>query len=390
MERTLIPVFERIFRAHPEVSSFAPGRINIIGEHTDYNLGYVLPAALNLRNYFFLSRRPDDKVSIWAENFKEKEEFSLSGIFFAENRQWVNYIKGVLWVLEEKGFELQGINGLIWGNVPLEAGLSSSAALEVSVVHGLGTLFELDIEPLEMVKIARKAENEFVGVQCGIMDQFISVFGQQSKALFLDCETLEYKFFPLRMMEAGLRIVVYETGVRRELASSEYNRRRHESSQALEVLKKSGVKKYKEATLVKLEGMKNEMSDVVFRRARHVISENQRVMDAVLALEKDDFIRLGELIFQSHESLRDDYEVSCPELDLLYEVAKEFPGCLGARLTGAGFGGSGIALVKKEGIAAFKEKLLEDAEKKGFPRPTFYEVEVGEGTQAYLLNEEKG
>jgi len=366
MERTLIPVFERIFRAHPEVSSFAPGRINIIGEHTDYNLGYVLPAALNLRNYFFLSRRPDDKVSIWAENFKEKEEFSLSGIFFAENRQWVNYIKGVLWVLEEKGFELQGINGLIWGNVPLEAGLSSSAALEVSVVHGLGTLFELDIEPLEMVKIARKAENEFVGVQCGIMDQFISVFGQQSKALFLDCETLEYKFFPLRMM------------------------RRHESSQALEVLKKSGVKKYKEATLVKLEGMKNEMSDVVFRRARHVISENQRVMDAVLALEKDDFIRLGELIFRSHESLRDDYEVSCPELDLLYEAAQEFPGCLGARLTGAGFGGSGIALVKKEGIAAFKEKLLEDAEKKGFPRPTFYEVEAGEGTQAYFLNKEKG
>ncbi|MGD2245028.1 MAG: galactokinase [Candidatus Aminicenantes bacterium] len=390
MEHTLIPAFKKIFRTPPEVFSFAPGRINIIGEHTDYNLGYVLPAALNLRNYFLLSRRPDDKVSLWAENFKEKEEFSLSEISFAEDSQWVNYIKGVLWVLEEKGLELQGVNGLVWGNIPLEAGLSSSAALEVSVVHGLHTLFKLDIEPLEMVKITRKAENEFVGVQCGIMDQFISVFGQESKALFLDCETLEYKLFPLRMREAGLQIVVYETGVRRELASSEYNRRRHESSQALEVLNKSGVKKYKEATLEKLEGMKNEMDDVVFRRARHVISENQRVMDAVLALEKDDFIRLGELILQSHESLRDDYEVSCPELDLLYEVAQQFPGCFGARLTGAGFGGSGIALVQKEGITAFKEKLLEEAEKEGFPRPTFNEVEVGEGTQAYLLNEEKG
>jgi galactokinase len=302
----------------------------------------------------------------------------------------VNYIRGVLWVLQEKGFEFQGMNGLIWGNVPLEAGLSSSAALEVSIVHGVQTLFKLDIEPLEMVKIARRAENEFVGVQCGIMDQYISVFGQESKALFLDCETLDYKLFPLRMMEAGLRIVVYETGVRRELSRSEYNRRRHESSQALEVLKKSGVKKYKEATLGKLEGMKNEMNDVVFRRARHVISENQRVMDAVLALEKDDFMRLGELIFQSHESLRDDYEVSCPELDLLYEVAQKFPDCFGARLTGAGFGGSGIALIKKEGIAAFKEKLLEEAEKKGFPQPEFYEVEVGNGTRAYLLNEEKG
>ncbi len=389
MERTLIPAFKKIFRSSPEVFSFAPGRINIIGEHTDYNLGYVLPAALNLRNYFLLSRRPDDRVSIWAENFQDKDDFSLSKISSAEENQWGNYIRGVLWVLQEKGFELQGMNGLIWGNVPLEAGLSSSAALEVSVVHGVHTLFKLDIEPLEMVKIARKAENEFVGVQCGIMDQYISVFGQESKALFLDCETLDYKLFPLRMMEAGLRIVVYETGVRRELASSEYNRRRQESSQALEILKKSGVKKYKEATLGKLEELKSEMNDVVFRRARHVINENQRVMEAALALEKDDFIRLGELIFQSHESLRDDYEVSCPELDLLYEAGREFPGCFGARLTGAGFGGSGIALVEKERTAAFKEKLLEDAEKKGFPRPTFYEVQIGDGTQAYLLNEEK-
>ncbi|UCE20683.1 MAG: galactokinase [Candidatus Aminicenantes bacterium] len=389
MERTLIPIFERIFGMLPEVFAFAPGRINIIGEHTDYNLGYVLPAALNLRNYFFLSRRPDDQVSIWAENFKKKEEFSLTKISFTEDNQWVNYIKGVLWVLEEKGFKLQGINGLIWGNVPLEAGLSSSAALEVSIVHGLDTLFELCIEPLEKVKIARKAENEFVGVQCGIMDQFVSVFGQERMALFLDCESLDYKLFPLRMMDAGLRIVVYETGVRRELASSEYNRRRIESAQALDVLKKSGVQQYKDATLGKIEEMKNEMNDVVFRRARHVISENQRVRDAVLALEKDDFIRLGELISQSHESLRDDYEVSCPELDLLYEVAQEFPDCFGARLTGAGFGGSGIALVKIEGIAAFKEKLRKDAEKKGFPRPTFYEVEVGGGAQAYFLSEEK-
>jgi galactokinase len=390
MERTLIPAFKKIFGTPPEVFSFAPGRINIIGEHTDYNLGYVLPAALNLRNYFVLSRRTDDIVSIWAENFKEKEEFSLSEISFAEDCQWVNYIKGVLWVLKEKGFVLQGVNGFIWGNVPLEAGLSSSAALEVSVVHGLDALFKLDIKPLEMVKIARRAENEFVGVQCGIMDQFISVFGQESKALFLDCETLDHKLFPLRMTEAGLRIVVYETGIRRELASSEYNRRRYESSQALGVLKKSGVKKYKEATLGELEEIKRDMNDVVYRRARHVISENQRVMDAVLALEKDDFVRLGELIFQSHESLRDDYEVSCPELDLLYETAQEFSACFGARLTGAGFGGSGIALVKKEGIRPFKEKLLENAEKRGFPRPTFYEVEVGEGTQAYFLNEEKG
>lgn len=390
MERTLIPAFKKIFRVPPEVFSFAPGRINIIGEHTDYNLGYVLPAALNLRNYFLLSRRPDDRVSIWAENFQDKDDFSLSQISFADESKWVNYIRGVLWALREKGFEIQGMNGLVWGNVPLEAGLSSSAALEVSVAHGVRTLFKLNIEPLEMVNIARKAENEFVGVQCGIMDQFISVFGQERRALFLDCETLEYKLFPLRMREAGLRIVVYETGVRRELASSEYNRRRHESSQALEVLKKSGVKNYKEASLDKLMELKQKMDDMVFRRARHVISENQRVMEAVRALEKDDFNWLGKLIFRSHESLRDDYEVSCPELDLLYETAQEFPGCFGARLTGAGFGGSGIALVKKEKIAAFKEKLLGDSERNGFPQPSFYEVEVGRGAHSDFLSEEKG
>lgn len=389
MRNPFISVFKRTHGSPPEVFSSAPGRINLIGEHTDYNLGYVLPAALNLRNYFLLSRRSDDKVHLWAEKFKEEDEFSLQKISFSEDAKWVNYIRGVLWTLKEEGFELQGMNGLVWGDVPLEAGLSSSAALEVSVVHGLNLLFKLDIPPLEMVKIARRAENEFVGVQCGIMDQFISVFGQESKALFLDCETLEYELFPLHMKEAGLGIMVYETGVRRELANSEYNKRRHESFQALEILKRDSVKTYKDATLDKLEKNKNKMDDVVFRRARHVISENGRVKDAVRALEKDDFRLLGELIFRSHESLRDDYEVSCPELDLLYESAQEFSGCYGARLTGAGFGGSGIALVNKEKITAFKQKLLEEAERKGFPRPSFYEVEVGEGTQAYFLEEEK-
>ncbi len=390
MRNPFIPVFKRIHSSPPEVFSSAPGRINLIGEHTDYNLGYVLPAALNLRNYFLLSRRSDDKVHLWAENFKEKDEFSLQNISFSEDAKWVNYIRGVLWALKEEGFELQGVNGLVWGDVPLEAGLSSSAALEVSVVHGLNLLFKLDIPLLEMVKIARRAENDFVGVQCGIMDQFISVFGQENKALFLDCETLEYELFPLHMKEAGLGIMVYETGVRRELASSEYNKRKHESSQALEILKRDSVKTYKDVTLDGLERKKNKMDDVVFRRARHVISENGRVKDAVRALEKDDFRLLGELIFRSHESLRDDYAVSCPELDLLYESAQEFSGCYGARLTGAGFGGSGIALVNKEKITEFKKKLLEEAERKGFPRPSFYVIEVGEGAEAYFLEEEKG
>ena len=389
MQNSLIPVYRKIFDSAPEVIATAPGRINLIGEHTDYNLGYVLPAALNLRNYCLLSRSQEAKVRLWTENFKEQDEFSLHGISFSKEQKWMNYIRGIFWVLEEEGFDLQGVDCLIWGDIPLESGLSSSAALEVSLIHGLCTLFDLDLPLLKMVKLARKAENEFVRVQCGIMDQFISVFGQESKALFLDCETLDYMLCPLRMREAGIQILVYETGVRRELAGSEYNRRRRESSQALDVLKKAGVKTYKDATLSLLEDYRHEMEEKIFRRARHVISENARVNEAVQAIEKDDFSLLGELIFSSHESLRDDYEVSCPELDLLYEVGRRFPACYGARLTGAGFGGSGIALVKKGEVEAFQQKLLESAEEAGFPRPRFYEVEIGEGAHSRFLAKEE-
>jgi galactokinase len=388
MEKSLIPLFEQIHNSPPEVVSSAPGRINIIGEHTDYNQGYVLPAAINLRNYFFLSKRADEKVCVWAENFKRRELFSLKKISFSEKNRWINYVKGIFWTLQREGFDLGGINGLIWGDIPLEAGLSSSAALEVSLIQGLNTFFRLGLEPQRMAELARKAENDFVGVECGIMDQFISFFGKKNRALFLDCESLESLLVPVHLETENLRILVFESGVRRELASSEYNKRRHESFQALELLKKYGVKSYKQVTLDLLEEKKNEMDEVLFRRARHVVSENGRVKKAVEALRKDDFRLLGELIFSSHQSLRDDYQVSCPELDLLYESAGEFPGCFGARLTGAGFGGSGIALVKEESTADFEKKLVAEASKRKFPRPGFYLVEIGEGAQAYFLDKE--
>jgi len=388
MEKSLSLVFKEIHNSYPEAVSSAPGRINIIGEHTDYNQGYVLPAAITLRNYFFLSKRADEKVCIWTENFKKKELFTLQKISFSEQNKWINYVKGIFWTLLEQGLDLRGINGLIWGDIPLEAGLSSSAALEVSIIQGLNTLFKLGLAPQRMAALARKAENDFVGVQCGIMDQFVSFFGEKSKAVFLDCESLEYELVPVHLEREGLRIFVFESGVRRELVSSEYNRRRLESFQALELLKKYGVKSYKQVTLDLLEERKNEMDEALYKRARHVICENRRVKKAVEALRKDDFRLLGELIFQSHESLRDDYEVSCPELDLLYESAREFSGCFGARLTGAGFGGSGIALIKQEGIDAFRNKLLEEARKRKFPRPELYEVKIGEGAKAYFLDKE--
>jgi galactokinase len=385
MDKTHERVFSQLYGARPEVLASAPGRINLIGEHTDYNNGYVLPAAIQLRNYFLAAPRHDRTVRVWAENFGESETFDLDALKPSEEKRWVNYVKGIFWSLEQAGHRLAGVDAVIWGEVPLESGLSSSAALEVSVIKGLTTLFGIDLPPERLAKLAQKAENDFVGVKCGLMDQFIAVFGRKDTALFLDCETLAFEHFPLNLKKNNLAILVYDTKVRRKLATSEYNKRRQEASGALEILKGAGAAAYKQATLVLLEEKKPAMADVLYRRARHVISENARVKLAVKALKTDDFFTLGALLFQSHESLRDDYEVSCPELDLLHEIGRRFPGCLGARLVGAGFGGSGIALVKKPRLAAFEDKLKVEAKKRGFPAPEFREISVGEGALAVRL-----
>ena len=386
MDESRKKTFFEVFGAPAEVLASAPGRVNLIGEHTDYNNGYVLPAAIHLRNWFLAAPRPDSQVRIWADDFREEETFSLEAIVPSEDKRWANYVKGILWVLRQEGFRLQGINVLIWGEVPLESGLSSSAALEISVIQGLTSLWSLDLPPVRMAKLAQRAENDFVGVKCGLMDQFIAVFGRQDSALFLDCETLDYTHYPLNLEKAGLELLVYDTKVRRRLASSEYNTRRREADGALEVLKTKGARSYKDATTAMLNSSKEELNAVLFRRARHVITENARVREAVDALVKDDFGALGRLLLQSHESLRDDYEVSCPELDLLYEVGKEFPGCLGARLVGAGFGGSGIALLEKRAVGGFKKRALAEAEKRGFPKPGFHEIRIGRGAEASRID----
>ena len=378
--------FFRIFHTPAELLASAPGRINLIGEHTDYNNGYVLPAAIHLRNWFLATPRQDGQVRLWADDFREEETFNVEAIVPSEEKRWANYVKGIFWVLRQEGFRLSGINAMIWGKVPLESGLSSSAALEVSVIKGLTMLWNLDLPALRMAKLAQRAENDFVGVKCGLMDQFISVFGRKDSALFLDCETLEYAHYPLHLGRAGLGLLVYDTKVRRKLASSEYNKRRQEAAQALEVLRTKGARSYKDATTTILESSRDKLDSVLYKRARHVITENARVRQAVEALQKDDFRRLGTLLVESHESLRDDYEVSCPELDLLYDVGKEFPGCLGARLVGAGFGGSGIALLENRAVDGFKKRALLEAEERGFPRPEFHEIAIGQGAEASRIN----
>ncbi len=381
MDDALVLSFRDIFGSSPEVYSTAPGRINIIGEHTDYNQGYVLPSAITRHISFLASRRADGNVRIWAESFQQDESFSIRDDIEAKQGGWIDYVKGIYWVLFERGASLEGIDAYVWGNVPLESGLSSSAAFEVSAISALNVLFELQLSPLEIAKLAQRAENEYVGVKCGLMDQFISVFGKKKRAVFLNCETLEFEYIPLRLKEKGLGILVTDTGVHRDLVSSGYNKRRTEAMLVLERLKESGVQTYKDITMELLDEKKMSLGETLFRRARHIVTENERVKKAASALQEDDFGELGNLLFQSHESLRDDYQVSCLELDLLYECGKQFHSCLGARLTGAGFGGSGISLVRKEAFDSFKRLILDEARSRGFTTPTFYEVEIGEGSR---------
>ena len=377
--RDLSTKFKDLFGKSPSVISTAPGRINLIGEHTDYNLGYVLPAAIDRRIYFLAAPRNDEKVKLWADNFGKMEEFALRDLSPSSENIWANYVKGIFWVLEKEGHSLGGVDGFIFGDIPLGSGLSSSAALEVSVTNALNVLFKLSLPVERIPQIAQKSENEYVGVECGLMDQFISVFGRRGQALFLDCETYVYEYIPLPLKNNGVQFIVVDSRVRRELSSSEYNTRRRECQAVVNLLKEEGVESLRDVPLRLLEDSRDRVGDLLFRRARHVITENERVVDSVHALKSYDFIRLGELLLASHRSLRDDYEVSCPELDLLYSLGEEYGGCLGARLTGAGFGGSGIALIENECVRGFQETIEEAFAFRGFKPPQILEIDIGEG-----------
>lgn len=390
MDKPLIKDFRSIYTTSPQVVSSAPGRINLIGEHTDYNLGYVLPAAIHLRNTFLSSKNDKGVVNIYAQNFGDRDSFSMDRVAPSLEKNWVNYVRGIFWVLREEGWDIKGLDGFLSGDIPLESGLSSSAALEVCVLSGIDCLFGLGLAPEEIARMAQRVEVEWIEVHSGLMDQYVALFGKKDSSLFLDCQTLEYEHVPLRFKRRGLGILVYDSGVKRALASSEYNLRRQESAEALALFKNKGWLTYRDIPLDKLEIMKEELGETSYRRARHVITENERVQSAVQALKEDDFQLFGELMFRSHQSLRDDYQVSSPELDLLYEVGQSFSGCLGARLTGAGFGGSGIALLEENGFDGFQDDLLEAAKKRGFPTPRFHRVEIGDGVEVFTVSDPSG
>ncbi len=359
----IVEVFQQIFDSPPEVVVRAPGRVNLIGEHTDYNDGFVLPAAIDRAITYAGRRRADRRVRVYSDDFKASVDFDLDDIQKDSEYAWSNFLRGVSKFLQADGHRLTGADIAFGGDVPREAGLSSSAAVEVGATAFWNKLLGLGLDPVYVVKLSRRAENEFVGVPCGIMDQFISALGRRDHALFLDCRDLTYRHVPLR---ADVKIVVCNSGVKRALAQSEYEVRLKQCREAVAKIAAAtgrAVKSLRDVQLSDLEAAEGTMDNLLWRRAHHVVSENQRVLEAVKVLESGDLERFGELMNQSHESLRDDYEVSSKELDQLVELARRQPGVWGARMTGAGFGGCTVNLVRADAAESFAQAVAIGYEK---------------------------
>jgi galactokinase len=354
--------FQQTFGSPAEVVVRAPGRVNLIGEHTDYNDGFVLPAAIDRAITYAGRRRTDRRVRVYSDDFQASAEFDLDDIQKDREHTWSNFLRGVSKFLEADGHRLTGAEIAFGGNVPREAGLSSSAAVEVGATAFWNKLLNLGLDPVYVVKLSRRTENEFVGVPCGIMDQFISALGRRDHALFLDCRDLTYRHVPLR---AGVKIVVCNSGVKRALAQSEYEVRLKQCREAVAKIAATGraVKSLRDVTLSDLEAVRGRMDNLLWRRAHHVVSENERTLEAVKVLQSGNLERFGELMNQSHESLRDDYEVSSKELDTLVELARKQNGVLGARMTGAGFGGCTVNLVRADAAGNFAQAVAEGYEK---------------------------
>lgn len=353
--------FRAVYRMNPQGIFRAPGRVNLIGEHTDYNDGFVMPAAIDFSCYTAVGARADNTLSIYSEQFQESAEFDLNDLDGPPTNHWSDYIRGVAAIMREEGYRLRGANLLVDGLVPVGSGLSSSAAIEVSTALALASLARLTLPLLEVARLCQRAENTYTGARCGIMDQFISCFGKQDYALMLDCRTLEATYLKL---PADVFLVISNTMVRHELAAGEYNARRASCERVVETLRKSlpQVRALRDVTLENLEAHRGLITEVDFRRARHVITEDARVNEAKAALESSDLIRFGQLMYLSHESLDQDYAVSCRELNLMVDIARKVEGVYGSRMTGGGFGGCTINLVDSKMISAFRTAVARDYE----------------------------
>ncbi|MCJ7716119.1 MAG: galactokinase [Anaerolineales bacterium] len=369
----VIGEFERVFSESPTGITKSPGRVNLIGEHTDYNDGFVLPMAINFATWVALRPRNDGKVVITAIDLNESLEFDLDSVIKGKN-DWREYIKGVAWALQQDGRQLTGWEGVFSGNVPIGAGLSSSAALELALARAFSLVSGFEWDPAQMALTCQKAENLWVGVRSGIMDQMISANGKKDFALLIDCRSLETKQVPLPQ---NTQIVILDTNTRRGLVDSAYNERRE---QCEEVARHFKVKALRDINLDQLETEKNQLEKLLYRRARHVVSENQRVLQAVDALSVGDAKSFGILMNASHISMRNDFEISRKEMDQMVKIAQDQLGCYGARMTGGGFGGCAVALVEKDHVETFHENVVNLYREQSGLDPRVYISYASDGT----------
>ncbi len=383
INRALNTKFAEIFGPRNTTQYFSPGRINLIGEHTDYNGGHVFPASITYGTYGVAAPREDQKVLVYSTNFDDLGviSFDLENLAYDKKDNWANYVKGMILKLKEAGHVIDhGFELLVEGTIPNGAGLSSSASLELLVGVMLEDLFNLSTDRLELVKTGKKVENEFIGVNSGIMDQFAIGFGAVDQAILLDTNTLEYEMVPVKLGDYA--VVIMNTNKRRELADSKYNERRSECEEALARLqKKLDIQSLGELDEATFEANTDLIGDdTLIRRARHAVTENQRTLEAKAELVKGNLAAFGKLLNASHHSLRDDYEVTGIELDTLVDTAQVQAGVLGARMTGAGFGGCAIALVQEDKIPAFENQVYDKYLDVIGYAPEFYVAHIGSGT----------
>jgi galactokinase len=380
----LVPVIAERFRkrfADKPLVVVSPGRVNLIGEHTDYNEGFVLPGATDKAVVFALAPRADGVCHMISRDFDQEFRCEVGALHRSPLR-WPDYLQGVVDQFVRAGHRVGGFNVVFGGDIPIGAGMSSSAAIEGGLAFALNAAFGLGLDSLTLVKMAQKAEHEFVGVRCGIMDQFINIHGRERSVLKIDCRSLAFETIPFERED--LRLVVSDTLVRRELATSEYNVRRAQCEAGVTALKAHdpALASLRDVGLDLLREHRGELEPVVYRRCEYVVRENIRVAEACAALARNDFAVLGGLMNLSHAGLRDDYEVSSPELDALVEAARRVPGVLGARMMGAGFGGCTISLVEAGAVPEFEARVARDYEAQTGKTPKVHVVRVEAGTRA--------
>jgi len=366
--------FKAVFRYNEGIIvASAPGRVNIIGEHTDYNEGFVLPTPIRYYIWVAGGIRSDNIFHLYAADYDESHEFMLDRAVYSKEHRWANYVMGVVQALLVKGHKIGGADILIMGEVPQDAGLSSSSALEVAAGRALNELFKLKISPIDLAYLGKAAENDFVGVKSGIMDQFVSSLGEYGKALLIDCRENKYKYIDL---PDGYSFIVVHSGVKRKLDASLYNERVRQCEEGVAAIRqtKKGIRSLRDVTLDTLQQCKDEMPDIIYRRCRHVVSENARVLATVKAMRTSHPIDIGRSMYSSHESLKKDYEVSCMELDTLVNIAKKTEYVLGARLTGAGFGGCTINLLPTNKVDEFNKTIYSEYKKQTGIEPSIYLV----------------